>query len=179
MKKDDISFSFKGEMVSIPAGEFMMGDDIPIGAGPLPKETERALPIHRVTLDAFDIGATQVTNARYCNFLNAALNEKKIVVKKSNAGNGWIMTRVKESVPCWEVEGAEGEKYAGWRYIMLSPIQGLGRSMAPEHVINRCWITYNPDYHYFYVHMCFENNPVSFVPWYGAHAFSEFYGLSL
>ncbi|MBW1767065.1 MAG: SUMF1/EgtB/PvdO family nonheme iron enzyme, partial [Deltaproteobacteria bacterium] len=71
MKKDDISFSFKGEMVSIPAGEFMMGDDIPIGAGPLPKEIERALPIHRVTLDAFDIGATQVTNARYCNFLNA------------------------------------------------------------------------------------------------------------
>jgi len=27
--------------------------------------------------------------------------------------------------------------------------------------------------------MGFENNPVSFVPWYGAHAFSEFYGLSL
>ncbi|MBW1863613.1 MAG: formylglycine-generating enzyme family protein, partial [Deltaproteobacteria bacterium] len=90
-----------------------------------------------------------------------------------------IMTRVKESVPCWEVVGAEGEKYAGWRYIMLSPIQGLGRSMAPEHVINRCWIIYNPDYDYFYVHMGFEGYPVSFVTWYGACAFSEFYGLSL
>ncbi|MBW1863457.1 MAG: SUMF1/EgtB/PvdO family nonheme iron enzyme [Deltaproteobacteria bacterium] len=179
MKKDDIAFSFKGKMVDIPAGEFMMGDDIPVGPGPLPKETERALPIHRVTLDAFEMGATQVTNAQYCDFLNAALYEEKIVVQKSNAGNGWLMTRVKESVPCWEVTGAESEPYAAWRYIMLSPVQGLGLYRAPEHVLSRSWILYDPNYEYFHVHMGFEDYAVSFVTWYGACAFSEFYGLSL
>ena len=51
-------------MIDIPAGEFMMGGDVPIGPGPVPRGSERALPIHRVTLDAFEMGATQVTSAQ-------------------------------------------------------------------------------------------------------------------
>jgi len=170
-------YVFKGKMVPIPAGEFMMGTNKPVAAGPFGSGT--AFPAHRVTLDAFEIGATEVTNEQYCEFLNAALKEGKIVVQEGNAGKGWFLTRVKESIPCWEVVGAEGERYAGWRYIMLSPIQGLGVSMAPEHVINRCWIIYNPHSGNFYVHRGFEDYPVTFVSWYGAYAFSEFYGLSL
>jgi len=171
--------TFDGKMIYLPSGEFMMGGDIPVGPGPLPKENERALPIHHVTLDGFEMSATQVTNAQYCSFLNAALADEKIVVKKSNAGNGWIMSRVKESIPCWAVEGGEDEPYSGWLYIMLSPIQGLGRSMVPEHVINRCWISYHPQHNDFFVHVGFEDYPVTFVTWYGAYAFAEFYGLSL
>jgi sulfatase modifying factor 1 len=172
-------YTFQGKMIDILAGEFMMGGDVPIGPGPVPRGSERALPIHRVTLDAFEMGATQVTNAQYCDFLNAALAEDKIVVKKSNAGNGWLMSRIKESIPCWAVDGAEGEPYAGWLYIMLSPVQGLGRTMVPEHVINRCWIIYNPHHNDFFVHLGFEEYPVTFVTWYGAYAFAEFYCLSL
>src|ERR1051326_2689651 len=49
-------------IVHIPAGSFFMGSD----AG---QECER--PIHRVTVDAFGLAATQVTNRDYAEFLNA------------------------------------------------------------------------------------------------------------
>ena len=49
-------------IVSIPAGRFLMGSE----AG---QDCER--PIHRVWIDAFLLGATQVTNARYAPFLHA------------------------------------------------------------------------------------------------------------
>jgi len=49
-------------MVTVPAGEFWMGSD----DGP-PHERPR----HRVHLDAYAIGAYEVTNARYRRFLDA------------------------------------------------------------------------------------------------------------
>lgn len=170
--------TFKGKMVYIPEGEFTMGhNNIPTGRGPFGQSL--SAPEIQVKLDAFEMGATEVTNSQYVAYLNAALKQGKIVVQESNAGNGWIMTRVKESIPCWEVVGASGETYAGWMYIRLSPVQGLGRQLVPENVINRSWIIYNPDHQYFRVLRGFEDDPVTFVTWYGAYSFAEFYGLSL
>jgi len=54
------------ELVLIPGGTFQMGDNFNEGY-------RRELPVHRVTIDSFYMGATEVTNAQYCEFLNSAL----------------------------------------------------------------------------------------------------------
>jgi len=54
------------EMMFVPAGEFLMGSP---DADPKAGDDEK--PLHTVYLDAFWIDRTEVTNARYVQFLNA------------------------------------------------------------------------------------------------------------
>jgi formylglycine-generating enzyme required for sulfatase activity len=61
------------EMISIPAGSFNMGD--PWGEG----ESDE-LPVHTVTLSAYEIGRCEVTNAEFAAFLNSALVANEISV---------------------------------------------------------------------------------------------------
>ncbi|MEQ1845498.1 MAG: SUMF1/EgtB/PvdO family nonheme iron enzyme, partial [Nitrospira sp.] len=61
------SWKSKGEMVLIPAGEFIMGSD---------KKTDRLayrseIPQRRVYLDAFEIGKYEVTALEYLKFILA------------------------------------------------------------------------------------------------------------
>ncbi|MDZ7343162.1 MAG: SUMF1/EgtB/PvdO family nonheme iron enzyme [candidate division KSB1 bacterium] len=58
----DLAMPF--EMVTIPAGSFVMGDNHG-------RSNER--PEHEVFVDAFQIGKYEVTNAQYATFLNEAL----------------------------------------------------------------------------------------------------------
>ena len=53
------------ELVLIPGGTFQMGDNLGDG-------DSDELPVHTVTIDSFSMGATEVTNAQYCGFLNSA-----------------------------------------------------------------------------------------------------------
>jgi formylglycine-generating enzyme required for sulfatase activity len=57
-------------MVRIPEGWFLMGSD----AG---QENER--PVHRVWVDEFELGACQVTNADYAQFLAATQHRKPLL----------------------------------------------------------------------------------------------------
>jgi formylglycine-generating enzyme len=56
-------------MIQIPAGSFLMGS----GMG---QDNER--PVHRVWIDAFELGACQVTNADYAQFLAATQRHKPL-----------------------------------------------------------------------------------------------------
>ncbi|MGA2902130.1 MAG: SUMF1/EgtB/PvdO family nonheme iron enzyme, partial [Candidatus Acidiferrales bacterium] len=56
-------------MVQIPAGWFLMGSDVG-------QDNER--PVHRVWVDAFELGACQVTNAEYAQFLSATQHRKPL-----------------------------------------------------------------------------------------------------
>jgi len=60
------------DLVRIPAGSFMMGSD----SGP---RSER--PAHAVVLDAFEIGAHEVTNAEYLRFLRFAFGRGLVSVQ--------------------------------------------------------------------------------------------------
>ncbi|MBN1476920.1 SUMF1/EgtB/PvdO family nonheme iron enzyme [Candidatus Sumerlaeota bacterium] len=53
------------DMIAVPAGSFSMGD--PWGEG-----YAEELPVHTVTLSAYEIGRFEVTNAEYAAFLNSA-----------------------------------------------------------------------------------------------------------
>jgi len=60
-------------MVSIPAGEFEMGDH--------DDEMYWSLPVHTVYVDSFYMSKYQVTNQRYCDYLNSGLSQGLIEVR--------------------------------------------------------------------------------------------------
>jgi len=61
------------EMVTIPAGSFVMGDD--------DSEWQSDKPAHEVTIDAFEIGKYEVTNEQYVAYLNDAIAAGEIMVE--------------------------------------------------------------------------------------------------
>jgi formylglycine-generating enzyme required for sulfatase activity len=60
---------------SIPAGTFEMGDHQGLGGT---DHGNDEIPVHKVRLDAFQIGIHEVTNRQYCDYLNAALVRRLI-----------------------------------------------------------------------------------------------------
>ena len=58
-------------LLPVPAGTFEMGDHSGLG-GEDPKHPSDELPLHTVTLSAFQIGRFEITNRQYAAFLNAA-----------------------------------------------------------------------------------------------------------
>jgi sulfatase modifying factor 1 len=56
-------------MIRVPVGSFLMGSDVG-------QDNER--PVHRVWVDAFELGACQVTNAEYAEFLVATRHRKPL-----------------------------------------------------------------------------------------------------
>ncbi|MCP4213674.1 MAG: SUMF1/EgtB/PvdO family nonheme iron enzyme, partial [bacterium] len=65
------------KMVLIPGGTFRMGDHHDLGGR---EHGNDEVPIHSVQLDAFHIGAFEITNTQYCRFLNKALLNKAITL---------------------------------------------------------------------------------------------------
>jgi len=127
-------------LVSVPAGSFMMGFE---DAG------ENYDTVRKVTLDTFEMSATEVTNEQYCAYLNAALKSGDILETDSF------------------VLGVSGE-YGGSEYILL---------IGMFDQFNKCWIEYKKGK--FSVMEGKNYWPVVYVTWYGAKAFAEYYGLDL
>ncbi len=102
----------------------------------------------------------EVTNAQYCDFLNAALASGDITLD----GN--------------DVYGAggtnSGEDYAGQRYYRC---EGSGWTGAGATDGGASRIHYNEGA--FSVDEGFDNHPVTYVSWYGAVAFCNYYGYYL
>jgi len=63
--------------VTIPAGEFEMGDHHDLGGM---EHSSDEIPIHKVRVDGFYMAATETTNRQYCAFLNEALSQGSIQV---------------------------------------------------------------------------------------------------
>lgn len=65
-------------MIQISGGWFLMGSDVG-------QDNER--PVHRVWVDAFELGARQVTNAEYAQFLSATKHRKPLHWEEPNFAN--------------------------------------------------------------------------------------------
>lgn len=82
-------------MVTVPAGEFQMGDPFNEGGA-----DER--PVHAVYLDTYYIDIHEVTNEQYCAFLNSAYDQGLIEVPANNmvyqAGGAVRYCRTENSV---------------------------------------------------------------------------------
>ena len=132
-------------MVSIPAGSFLMGSN---------DGEDNEQPIHKVTLDAFEMSATEITNSQYCMFLNEALNDGII-----NATEYYVEGMAYDAASL-------SEKIM--KYIYLSGADGS---------YNKCWIDFENGV--FKVESGKEKWPVVFVSFHGARAFAEYYGYDL
>jgi len=128
------------KMIELAAGSFSMG---------VAGDSEEGADSTRVTVDAFEISLTEITNAQFCAFLNAIIKKGNILVS-----NGIVMGLV--------------DDYGGREIINLH---------GSFNEVNRCWITYRNDT--FSVVDGKNNLPVVYVTWYGALTFARNYGLDL
>jgi formylglycine-generating enzyme required for sulfatase activity len=138
----DVTLQDSGELVPIPAGTFQMGQEGLI----------LATPVHTVTLTGFELSIYEITNARYAQYLNAALASGDIEVKTDGEVYG--------------VYGASGA-WSGQIYL----------EFQTRNDPSMCLITYGSSG--FSVTPGFENWPVVEVSWYGSKAFANYYDLDL
>ena len=180
---DEDEARFMMTFVDIPAGRVTLGTDDPIQAFGDPPLDQG--PAHQVHLDAFQMAATEITEAQYAMYLNGALADGEIAVSLGDISDEYH-TRITHPVPAYVVEGAAGTPYAGKPFVHLAPITGLTHNadeisglLVPSHPLNRSWILYSAEAESFSVYPGFEDWPAAFVKWWGAMAFAERYDLSL
>ena len=96
-------------LVCVPAGSFAMGTDDPRGYA-----ADGEGPVHQVTLDAFSIGATTITNGEFGAFVEATGHRTTAEQLGTSFVFGGLLpddfppTRGVASAPWWrEVEGAD------------------------------------------------------------------------
>ncbi len=99
----------------------------------------------------------ETTNSQYCHYLNAAKASGDITV---SSGNGWVV-------------GISGP-YSGENYYNLGGT-GYSYNGATNGGASRIFWTGSS----FRVDVGFENHPVTYVNWYGAMAFCNYYGWRL
>ncbi|MBM4083549.1 MAG: hypothetical protein FJ272_02070, partial [Planctomycetes bacterium] len=95
----------------IPAGKFEMGDHHGFVD---PKHGGDETPIHTVRVDAFYMGIYTVTTREYCEFLNAALAQRQVEVRKGGVhlvGGDELLCETREMSPYSRI-GWGGAKFA-------------------------------------------------------------------
>jgi formylglycine-generating enzyme required for sulfatase activity len=108
-----------------------------------------ARPVHTVTLSPFQMSETEITNTQYAAYLNSALQSQEIQCEYD------------------AVSAAKGD-WTGQYLIVLSDHWDAD---------TRVWITFSGNA--FSAVSGHENQPVSYVSWYGAKLFAEHYGWDL
>ena len=136
--------------VSIPSGTFQMGDEVGDLDDMIWVEVNCG-PVHTVSISSFEMSIYEITNAQYAQYLTEALASGDITATSSS------------------ITGKTGD-WSGEQYINLSGSDFL----QPD---NDCKIAYSNGT--FNVKSGYNNWPVTWVSWFGAKAFAEYYGLDL
>jgi len=93
---DEDEARFMMTFVDIPAGRVTLGTDDPIQAfGEAPLDQG---PAHKVHIDAFQMAATEITEAQYAMYLNSALADGEITVSLGDISDEYH-TRITHPVP--------------------------------------------------------------------------------
>jgi formylglycine-generating enzyme required for sulfatase activity len=129
-------------------------------------------PVVSVTVSDFAISDTEVTNAQYIEFLNAAYND------------GWLSVELQQvSDPCGNSEeymivATDAAPHSGEIYLQLGETGGCTSDGHAEHIDNKSWIRFiNESFE-----LVDEMNadwPANWIKWYGADAFAPYYEISL
>ncbi len=118
------------ELVLIPAGEFLMGDNLHEG---YPRES----PVHPVYVDSFYMGKYEITNGQYCAFLNDLYPSQLRVV----SGIVYASSDISDSYPYCDTNYSLPEQQSQIEYSngVFSVRTKLGRSMSNYPVVMVSW----------------------------------------
>ena len=167
-----VAFSqeYPGTMVDIQGGSFIMGNN---NQHPMVDDQD---PEHTVTVDNFSIGQTEVSNEYYVIFLNNMMSNGNLIVEEGIAGDWSSTPEEVENGHAWNIRASNSITgvWSGEVLIKLSNIAGGG-----QHPLNRCWIELDTVLNVFNVIEGYNNWPASWVSWYGAMMYSNYYGLTL
>jgi len=167
-----ISFcqTYPGTMIDISGGTFIMGNN---NQPPMFNDQD---PEHSVTVDDFKMGETEVPNAYYVIFLNDMASLGNLMIEEGVPGD-WASTPEEiANGHAWSImaDSTLVGEWAGEVLIKLSNIAGGG-----QHPLNRCWIELDTTSYTFSVVEGYENWPASWVSWYGAMMYADYYGVDL
>jgi len=166
-----ISFSqtYPGTMINVSGGTFIMGNN---NQPPMSNDQD---PEHSVTVDQFAIGETEVSNAYYVIFLNDMASLGNLMIEEGVPGD-WSSTPEEiANGHAWNIIlDPDIFPWGGQTLIKLSNIAGGG-----QHPLNRCWIEVDTVSYTFSVVEGYENWPASWVSWYGAMMYADYYGVTL
>ena len=162
--------TYPGTMIDIPAGTFIMGNN---NQPPMFNDQD---PEHDVTVDDFKMGETEVPNAYYVVFLNDMASLGNLMVEEGIPGD-WSSTPEEiANGHAWSImaDSTLLGLWAGEVLIKLSDIAGGG-----QNPLNRCWIELDTTSYTFSVVEGYEDWPASWVSWYGAMMYADYYGVTL
>ena len=162
--------TYPGTMINIPGGTFTMGNNNP------PPLFDDQDPEHLVTIDDFTMGETEVSNAYYVIFLNDMAFLGNLMVEEGIPGDWSSDSTEIANGHAWSIMADStiiGE-WSGEVLIKLSNIAGGGQDP-----LNRCWIEWDSTSNTYSVVTGYENWPASWVSWYGAMMYADYYGVSL
>ena len=118
-----ISTGPPGEMVSIPTGSFDMGDPWNEGDG-------SELPVHTVTLSAYEIGKYEVTNREYAEILNWGNERDYLETASENTADAYGAQLI-------DID--EGSCQISWNGSQFVVENRDGYSMDEHPVVNVSW----------------------------------------
>ena len=162
--------TYPGTMINISGGTFTMGNNNP------PQMFDDQDPEHLVTIDDFTMGETEVSNAYYVIFLNDMASLGNLMVEEGVPGDWSSDSTEIANGHAWSIMADStllGE-WSGEVLIKLSNIAGGGQDS-----LNRCWIEWDSTSNIYSVVSGYENWPASWVNWYGAMMYADYYGLSI
>tara|TARA_B100000029_G_C17580942_1_gene959652 strand:- start:1608 stop:2738 length:1131 start_codon:yes stop_codon:yes gene_type:complete len=162
--------TYPGVMIDIPAGTFVMGNN---NQPPMFSDQD---PEHSVSIDSFKIGQTEVSNAFYVTFLNEMASTNHLLFEEGTPGD-WSSTPEEiANGHAWNIiaDTSISSLWSGEVLIKLSNIAGGG-----QHPLNRCWIELDTNLFIFTVVEGYENWPASWVSWYGAMMYADYYDSTL
>ena len=162
--------TYPGIMINISGGTFTMGNNNP------PFMFDDQDPEHLVTIDDFTLGETEVSNAYYVIFLNDMASLGNLIIEEGVPGDWSSDSTEIANGHAWSImaDSTLSGLWSGEVLIKLSDIAGGG-----QHPLNRCWIELDTTSYIFSVVEGYENWPASWVNWYGAMMYADYYGLSL
>ena len=162
--------TYPGTLLNIAGGSFTMGNNNP------PPMFNDQDPEHLVGIDDFKMGETEVPNAYYVVFLNDMASLGNLIIEEGIPGD-WSSTPEEiANGHAWSImaDSTLSGLWAGEVLIKLSDIAGGG-----QHPLNRCWIELDTTSYTFSVVEGYENWPASWVSWYGAMMYADYYGVNL
>ena len=164
-----IGQTYPGTMISISGGTFIMGNNNP------PPMFNDQDPEHSVTIEDLQMGETEVPNAYYVIFLNDMASLGNLMIEEGIPGDWSSDSTEIANGHAWNIIlDPDIFPWGGQTLIKLSDIAGGG-----QHPLNRCWIELDTTSFTFSVVADYENWPASWVSWYGAMMYANYYGVTL